>query len=93
MGGQQPLQAVLNQVVDIRRVGGPRGHDPADDRLGGHHLMDGGGGIPHWLRSSCDGRPRPVGTCVVAHTGPGWPAPSLLPAPRAGKPGPCLAGD
>jgi hypothetical protein len=38
-GHQQPLQAVLHQVIDISVIGRPGGDDPADDRLHRHDLM------------------------------------------------------
>jgi len=38
-GHQQPLQAVLHQIVDISMIGRPGGDDTADDRFHRHDLM------------------------------------------------------
>jgi hypothetical protein len=81
-GHQQPLQAVLHQVVDVSMIGRPGGDDTADDRLRRHDLM---------RRSHCRlvlHRLAVLSGLIAGRRGPPWWFRAARPYPAAGRLGP-----
>ena len=63
---QQALQAVLDQVVDVRRICHPRGHHPADDRFDRYHIL--GRGCERKVLHDVVPSPPPAAPVEASHT-------------------------